>query len=136
MHPQLTSHTPSCKINLLVVSVSEIWAKSVRTILSSLQEFNLLDTAKGGLTAYEVIRERQPELLIIDDSLPSDEVLRLLKLLDDCVERPYSIVMVPSVRHEWFVRRAGADATVLRTHTSDQLIDAVHSARDHLLSQR
>lgn len=120
------------KFKILVVSLSEIWARSVRAILVTLQDIELLSTARGGLTAYEAAQTELPHLMVVDDSLPSDEVLRLLELLNDLPQRPYCIAMVPSIRHKWFLLRAGADATVLRTRTSNDLISAVKMAREHI----
>ncbi|MEZ4639468.1 MAG: hypothetical protein R2873_21845 [Caldilineaceae bacterium] len=117
---------------ILVVSLSEIWARSARAILATLADVDVLQTARGGLTAYEIVRSEHPDLMVIDDSLPSDEAQRLLELLSEAPHRPYCIAMIPSSRHKWFMQRAGADATVLRSNASNDLISAVLLAREHI----
>ena len=127
---------PPDKLKILVVSLSNIWTRSVQAILASLEGFDLLDIAGGGLTAYEVALAEQPQLMVVDDSLPLDEVLRLLELLSQAPAHPYAIVVVPSIRHKWFMLRAGADATVLNTDTLADLLSAVLVAREQIFSNQ
>ncbi len=126
----------SAKITVLIVSLSDIWLKSAQVILSSLPDFHVFDTVKGGLSAYDIIRREKPKLLILDYTLPSDEIFLLLKLLQDVIERPYSIVIASSERHQWLALRAGADSTLLRANASDKLVATVQLARKHFLSHQ
>jgi DNA-binding NarL/FixJ family response regulator len=127
--------TPS-KLKVLIVSLSNIWTESVRAILASIPHFELLNVAHGGLGAYHLIREEQPALIIVGDTLPYDEMVRLLDLLRNEENRPYCIVMVPTGRYEQHARKAGADVVILRSASSERLIAAVLAARDRLLADQ
>lgn len=120
------------KTKILIVSLSDIWATSAKALLSSKWNFDLLDTAFGALGAVEMVRDVRPEVVIIDDSLPSAETSRLLHVLKNTEPSPYCIVMIPSSRHGTKVLNSGADAVVLRYGSPDNLSSAVLTAYNRM----
>ena len=117
------------QIRILLVSLSEIWATSVQAVLAALPDCALMDTVKGGLTAYDVIRRAHPDLVIVDATIPLDEQVRLLMLLRDLEARPFSIVVMATNRDRAKINSARPDLVVFRADSWSRLIEAVHVAR-------
>lgn len=117
---------------ILLVSLSAIWVTSVRTVLASLPAVEVVGIAHGGLGAYQFIRSEQPALVIIDDTLPADEMAHLLALVKALPERPYSIVVVSTSRQAPQALGAGADAVVPRSQAGHDLVATVAAAADKL----
>ena len=122
----------SDKTTILLVSTSDLWTVSVRSLLASLPDIELLDTAHGSLTAYQTVLEKQPHLLIIDDSLPADEVQVLVTMIKAKTFTPYCIWVVPTARRKKLGSANVADAIVNRSSPSEQLVKAVKSACEQI----
>lgn len=120
------------KTTILLVSTSDLWTVSVRSLLASLPDIELLDTAHGSLTAYQTVLEKQPHLLIIDDSLPADEAQMLVTMVRAKAFAPYCIWVVPTARHKKLGSANVADAIITRSGPSEQLIKAVLSACEQI----
>lgn len=119
-------------IKVLIVSTSDVWHRSVSSLLASFSHFQLLGSAHGGLTAYEMLREQRPHLLLIDNSLPQDEAFRLISAVKAVSQQIYCILLVATSRQARVALAAGADAVVLRSGSSRQLETAVLAARDRI----
>ena len=121
---------------ILLVSLSAIWVTSVRTVLASLSAVEVAGIAHGGLGAYQFIRSEQPALVIIDDTLPADEMAHLLALVKTLPARPYCIVVVPTSRQAPQALGAGADAAVSRSQAGHDLVATVAAAADQIRTGR
>lgn len=122
--------SPSGKTTILIVSAPGIWEVSIRSVLAALPDVELLDTAQGSLTAYQMVRDLRPHLLIVDDSLSIKEGLLLVTRIKAEGSPPYCIVVVPTARQEKMALAAGADAVILRSASSEKLAATVHAARE------
>ena len=120
-------------LKILVVSVSELWTTSVMSVLATIPEVELLEIARGTLTAYQLVRDRQPHMLIMDDSLPLQEGLLMVTRMKQEGIPVYCIVMVPTTRQMKMAETAGVDDVVVRSGSSNQLETAVQTGRKHIL---
>lgn len=115
---------------VLLVSSSKFWTRTTRSVLATLPHIVLLDTAHGGLTAYKYVVEKQPHVLIIDDSLPDEEAQMLVNNIRAAALPTYCIRVVPTAQQKRLALANVADAVIARSSSSQQLITAVLSARD------
>jgi len=124
--------SPTLKTTILLVCTSDIWNVSARSVLAPLPDFELLDTVHGGLTAYQTVLERQPHMLIIDNSLPVEEAEILITKLRAEACKTYCIWVVATARQKNLALANLVDAVILRSGSQQQLITAVLTARDHI----
>lgn len=122
------------KVKVLIVSTSVMWTRALRTYLHSTSRFQLLETARGGLTAYQRVREQRPQLLVVDDSLPQDEAFALISAVKASGEPIYCIALVTTSRYTRAATAAGADAVVLRSGSSRELEAAVDEAQARIIA--
>lgn len=125
------SSTPAIKV--LIVSTSDAWRRSICALLSSQRQFELLSAARGGLTAYQAAYAERPQLILIDDSLPQEEVLALVSAVNAMDETVTCIVLAPTTHHARAAQATGAEAIVVRSGTSWQLETAVAAARQRIV---
>jgi DNA-binding NarL/FixJ family response regulator len=120
------------KTRILPVSTSRLWSASARPVLSTLPNVELLETARGSLTAAQVVRESQPHIIIIDDSLPIEESLLIITGIKQEGIRVYCILMVSTTQMKENGYLAGADAVIFRTGSAHQLEQAVITAQKRI----
>lgn len=118
---------------ILLVSHLDVWVRAMRTMLASTPDIVVIEGARGGLGAYQIVVSESPDAVLIDDSVPYDEIIRLLTLLRDLTARPYCAVIAGSSRLNRQFITAGADAVLSREATSEQLSAILHS--DALVSR-
>lgn len=121
---------PTDKTTVLLVSTSDLWTMSARSVLAALPGFELLDTAHGGLTAYQTVLDKQPDLLIVDDSLPTEEAQMLVNNVRAATRTTFCIWVVSTARQKKVAQANVADTVITNSGSTQQLITAVLSARD------
>ena len=70
---------PREKVCTVVASRPGVMQASLRAALTSLSWVEVVGSAGDGLSALNLVRERQPDLLVIDCNLLEDEVCALLR---------------------------------------------------------
>lgn len=120
-------HQDSRKIKILVVSESELWTASVLSLLANLPDAELLSTARGSLSAYQLVLEMQPHMLIMDDSLPLEEGLSMVSRIKQEEIPLYCIVAVPTSLQKGMAIRAGVDAVINQSSSSRELESALQT---------
>src|SRR5688572_17781541 len=120
-------------MRIVVVDDHSVVRLGVRALLESQPGWEVLGEASTGREAVEVVRRLQPDVVIMDLSLPElnglDATRQILK------ESPRTEVLVLTMHHsEELVRdvlQAGARGYVLKSDADASLINAVDSLRQH-----
>lgn len=120
------------KTKIILVSTSDLWASSARTVLATMPNLELLEPAYGSLSAYQLVFEQQPHVLVIDDTLPFEEVLWLLNRIRSENIPLYFIAMLPTTRLRQVALAAGVDSVILHSGSTRQLEMAVLAAQKQL----
>jgi DNA-binding NarL/FixJ family response regulator len=120
-------------LRIVVVDDHAVVRRGVRALLESQTGWEVVAEATTGREAVEVVRRLQPDVVIMDLSLPElnglDATRQILK------ESPRTEVLMLTMHHsEELVRdvlRAGARGYVLKSDADASLISAVDSLRQH-----
>jgi DNA-binding NarL/FixJ family response regulator len=120
-------------LRILIVDDHAVVRRGVRALLESQPGWEVAGEATTGLEAVELAKRLQPDIVIMDLSLPTlnglDATRQLLK------ESPRSEVIVLTMHHSEELARdvlqAGARGYVLKSDADENLVAAVESLRRH-----
>lgn len=93
------------KIRVLIVDDNIMTAKSLYDKLSDCQDFEMLNIAKDGLEAIELIDKLDPDVVLLDIIMPKLDGIGVLEYAKNSEKRPVYIVY-SAVSHENYVSRA------------------------------
>lgn len=120
-------------LGIVIVDDHSVVRRGVRALLESQPGWKVLAEAQTGREAVEVVKRLQPDIVVIDLSLPElnglDATRQILK------ESPRTEVLMLTMHHsEELVRdvlQAGARGYVLKSDADANLVSAVDSLRQH-----
>jgi DNA-binding NarL/FixJ family response regulator len=95
--------------------------QSLRGMLESLPAVDVVGSAAGCLSALQMVREKQADLVVIDSNLQIEDVLAFLQQLKQQGLPTLSLVLTATKSQTQRALAAGADATVRRDGPSGQL---------------
>ena len=84
--------------------------ESLRAVLANAPELEIIKSVGDGLSALDIIRDRQPHLLVIDSNLLRDETLALLRHVKQEWPAICCLVLTEHARQDAWVAASGADA--------------------------
>ena len=117
-------------MSTLIVSTPGMQAGSLRATLDALPAVQVVGSASGCLSALYMVRELTPALLVIDSNLPTVDVQTLLKQIQREGLRTHSLVLTVTREQSRSARAAGADATLPRDASAEQLIALLAGLND------
>jgi len=120
-------------LRILIVDDHAVVRRGVRSLLESQAGWEIAAEAATGREAVDLARQLQPDIVVMDLSLPElnglDATRQILK------ESPRSEVLVLTMHHSEELARnmlqAGARGYVLKSDADQNLIAAVESLRNH-----
>jgi DNA-binding NarL/FixJ family response regulator len=120
-------------LRILIVDDHAVVRRGVRSLLESQAEWEVSGEATTGREAVEMARRLQPDVVVMDLSLPElnglDATRQILK------DSPRSEILVLTMHHSEELARdalqAGARGYVLKSDADQSLIAAVKSLREH-----
>jgi DNA-binding NarL/FixJ family response regulator len=120
-------------LRILIVDDHAVVRRGVRSLLESEDGFEITGEATTGREAVEMARRLQPDVVVMDLSLPELNGLDATRqILKDC---PRSEILVLTMHHSEELARdvlqAGARGYVLKSDADQSLIAAVKSLREH-----
>ena len=121
----MDNHSPPQKVAAIIVSRPGFSRQAIRTMLALLPQIEIAGTAGGGLSAVNLTRKHPSALLIIDSSLPEDEILALLGKIKQEQPQIHCLVVAETSRQQAAVLAQGADAVILRSEPTERLADAL-----------
>lgn len=112
------------RIRVLVVSLPGIMQNLLRETFTSRSDVDVVGVASGGLSAVGMIRQEQPDLVVIDSNLPQAEMRELILWLKKGSQRICSLALVETTQQLNNAATAGADI-ILRSYSLSGSIDSV-----------
>src|ERR1700730_11169463 len=120
-------------LRIVIVDDHAVVARGVRALLESQPGWEVSGEAARGREAVDLVRRLQPDIVVMDLSLPElnglDATRQILK------ESPHSEVLVLTMHHSEELARnalqAGARGYVLKSDADQNLIAAVENLRLH-----
>lgn len=109
----------------VIASVPGVAEQSLRATLNSLASIEIVGTAAGCLTAIQMVRDTQADLVVIDSNLPFEEVRVFLQHLKQARLATRALVLAATSSQVRQALDAGADAALRREASIGQLSTAV-----------
>jgi DNA-binding NarL/FixJ family response regulator len=121
------------RLRILIVDDHAVVRRGVRSLLESEPEWEISGEAATGREAVDMARRLQPDVVVLDLSLPDlnglDATRQILK------DAPRTEILVLTMHHSEQLARdalqAGARGYVLKSDADQSLISAVKSLREH-----
>ncbi len=113
-------------ITLMVISQDPAFLKRVKNLLSG-QEILFTDPAKDQKEAMDIIKQNQPDLVLVDLFLPEDSGLDVIKNLEK-IKLDASIVLLTPVRNRAIIERAirsGARDVLVLPVSDEELVSTI-----------
>jgi DNA-binding NarL/FixJ family response regulator len=118
---------PPQKRRIFLIDDHSIMREGLRRLLEAESELSVCGEASTAKQALGAIADDQPDLVLIDIALPGTDGLELIKTLR--ARFPSLLMLVLSMHDEALyaerVLRAGAKGYVMKSSSSDQLLEAV-----------
>jgi DNA-binding NarL/FixJ family response regulator len=120
-------------LRILIVDDHAVVRRGVRSLLESQPDWEIVGEATTGRQAVELAKDLQPDIVVMDLSLPElnglDATRHILK------ESPRSEILVLTMHHSEELARevlqAGARGYILKSDADQSLIAAIESLREH-----
>ena len=109
------------KIKVLIVSHPGVMQNVLKTTFSCRTDVHIVGLASGGLSAVSMIREQQPELVVINSNLPAAETRALISWMKEECDDVCSMVLVETTKQLTRAESAGADITLQSYSLPDKL---------------
>lgn len=113
------------KVKTIVVSAPGAMQTSLRAVLKCEETLDIFGCVGGGLSASVIIREQQPDVVLIDSNLPEDEMLALVRKIKDETPEIRCVVLTDTRRRERQAQIAGADVVLSQGRVVDEIIKAL-----------
>lgn len=102
----------TARLSTILASAPGIAERLLRTTLESLPTVRVSGTAAGCLLALQMVRDREPDLVVIDANLPLEEVQEFLRLLRQEGRDTHCLVLAETTSQLCRALAAGADAAL------------------------
>lgn len=117
---------------MIIVALSGTWQKMIQRYLGGHHSVNVVGIAQGSLSAVQLANEHHPDLMLIDSSIPFDDVIALVRNVK--VENPEtrSIVITDTTQQRRKITQAGADYTLSSYNFETQIGEILNQVRGTL----
>lgn len=123
------------KLNVAIADDNERMLGLLGEIISSDEELEVIGTAKDGDEAYRVIKEKQPDVVLLDIVMPKLDGLGVLEKVnnDQSIKRHPAFIMVSAIGQERITEDAfnkGADYFIMKPFDNEMVIDRIKHVRN------
>jgi DNA-binding NarL/FixJ family response regulator len=108
------------KLFVTLVSHPGAWQRVLQKIVEGYPFVKRVDVASGSLTAFEMVKQQYTDIMVIDSSLPFDDLIALVQRVKKDNPGIRLIVIADTVKHQQRVIRAGADYTLSSVNFEDK----------------
>ena len=119
-------------IRVLIVDDHEVVRQGLRFVLEQEPDVEVVGECGDGHDAVRAIRERAPDVVLLDLVMPGLDGLGVLRAIEDRADRPAVIVLTSFLADDRAVAavRAGALSYLPKTTAVDRVVEAVRAAAE------
>lgn len=115
------------KVNVAIADDNEIMLQILKDIIIDDKELELVGTAKDGEEAYNLIRKKTPDVMLLDIVMPKLDGLGVLDKVyqDKSIRKPPAFLMVSAVGQEKITEEAfqkGADYFIMKPFEKNNVL--------------
>lgn len=123
------------KLNVAIADDNQMTLELLGDIVSSDKELQVIGTAKDGEEAYHLIKEKEPDVVLLDIVMPKLDGLGVLEKIrsDESMKNRPSFLMVSAVGNECITEDAfekGADYYIMKPFDYSLILDRIKSVRN------
>lgn len=120
------------KYSILLVDDHSILRSGLRSIIDSLDDYEVIAEADNGKDALKITLELKPDLLLTDLSMPKTNGTECIKQLKKRLPEVKILVLTmhSTEEHVHAALEAGADGYILKDDSDDELINAIQNIID------
>ena len=118
------------KLHVIIVAMPGTWQKLLQNNVEEHPSVDRVEVVHGSLSAMQMAEENQPDLVLIDSGIPTEETVALLKNIKLANSTTRSIVLTDTSRQGRRITLAGADYTLLSykfTSKIGDILDDLHA---------
>lgn len=122
------------KLNVVIADDNERMVRLLGEIVSKDDELQVVGTAKDGEEAYRLIKDKTPDVVLLDVVMPKLDGLAVMDKVnqDGNIEKRPSFVMVSAVGHEQVTEAAfahGADYYIMKPFDNEMVLNRIKTVR-------
>ena len=128
------------KLNVAIADDNERMLRLLEDIVSSDEELEVVGTAKDGEEACRVIKEKQPDVMLLDIVMPKLDGLGVLDKIhqDHSMKKVPSFIMISAIGQERITEDAfdkGADYYIMKPFDNDMVLNRIKHVRERKNAQ-
>ena len=106
------------KLNVAIADDNDLMRQLLDTIVQSDEELSVVGTARDGEEAYQMIKEKEPDVVLLDIVMPKMDGLSVLDKVkrDNSIKKTPNFIMVSAVNQQQVTEDAfalGADFFIM-----------------------
>lgn len=122
------------KLNVAIADDNERMLRLLREIVSNDDELQVVGTAKDGEEAYKMIKDTEPDVVLLDVVMPKLDGLGVLDKIqqDESIKSQPSVVMVSAVGQEQITEAAfskGADYYIMKPFENELILNQIKNVQ-------
>ncbi len=122
------------KLNVAIADDNERMLRLLGNIIESDEELNVVGTARDGEEAYNVIKTKEPDVVLLDIVMPKLDGLGVLDRInhDKSIKKHPTFIMISAIGQEKITEDAfnlGADYYIMKPFDNDMVIDRIKNVR-------
>ena len=123
------------KVNVAIADDNEIMLQALGEIVRSDEELQVVGTAKDGEEAYELIRNKEPDVVLLDIVMPKLDGLTVMDKIrnDKNMKKHPAFIMITAIGQEKVTEDAfslGADHYIMKPFDNDVVIRRIKHVRN------
>ena len=123
------------QLNVAIADDNEKMVQLLGDIVKSDKELNVVGTAKDGLEACKIIREKEPDVVLLDIVMPKLDGLGVLTKInnDRSLKKHPAFIVISAIGQEKITEDAfnlGADYYIMKPFDNDMVIGQIKLIRD------
>lgn len=129
------------KLNVAIADDNEILLDLLEEIIKSDDELNVVGKARNGEEAYGIIKDKEPDVVLLDIVMPKMDGLCVMNKVkkDTSIKKQPAFIMISAIGQESITEDAfemGANYYIMKPFDNEVIINRIKRTRDKKVSHR